>query len=207
MASSPLPYDSTPHKQSPVSLANFVDTMDDCLDTVSNDPENTTQWRAVAEAFRLTLAALRTILDEEGDQSFVFTPGTNPRAKRIKQRSLEPIAPLIDQYLKDRDYFTNSVLCYRTGAFITFLYNDAIMVSSTFGLPLTTRNFGGAPSVPVCCVHEEIEDQIFDDLTKLGCQIVVCEQNDHRYSHYTFDTWSACRIITSQMDLQTGNPA
>lgn len=189
-------HDQDSDKPRPVSLSNFVETMDACLDTVAKTSNDSMQFHAIAEAFRLTLATIRAILEEDGDQFFILSPGESPKAKRVDGSPVDIFTSILKHYHIDRANFFDSVICYRVGDFYEFIYDDAIIASRELHIALTVRNFDIYSSIPICGIPSYASKRYFTQLFEKDYKVTVIDKLHNRQIITTTSTLTNTNSIS-----------
>lgn len=82
----------------------------------------------------------------------------------------------MQQYLKIKEEYQDTILMFRLGDFYEMFFDDAILVSRELELTLTGRNCGLEERAPMCGVpHHSVESYIVR-LVKNGHKVAICEQ-------------------------------
>jgi len=82
----------------------------------------------------------------------------------------------MQQYMKIKEEYSDSILMFRLGDFYEMFFDDAITASRELELTLTGRNCGLEERAPMCGVpHHSVESYIVR-LVKNGYKVAVCEQ-------------------------------
>src|SRR5919198_2231468 len=84
--------------------------------------------------------------------------------------------PLMQQYRDIKARHQDAILFFRMGEFYEMFYDDAETASRTLGLPLTTRNNGGAADVPLAGVPVKAASDYVRRLVQQGFRVAICEQ-------------------------------
>lgn len=195
MALNRLQHGQNSDKPQPVSLSSFVETMDACLDTVAKTSNNSMQFHALSEAFRLTLATIRAILEEDGDQFFILSPGESPKAKRVDSLPVDIFTSILKHYHIDKSNFPNTIVCYRAGDFYEFLYEDAIVASRELHTALTIRDIGINTAVPICGFPFHSRKIYFAQLFEKGFRVAIVDM------FYSPKTTAVTTTITDINDI------
>ncbi|MBE6042445.1 MAG: DNA mismatch repair protein MutS, partial [Clostridiales bacterium] len=83
---------------------------------------------------------------------------------------------MMQQYMKIKEEYSDSILMFRLGDFYEMFFDDAITASRELELTLTGRNCGLEERAPMCGVpHHSVESYIVR-LVKNGYKVAVCEQ-------------------------------
>jgi DNA mismatch repair protein MutS len=84
--------------------------------------------------------------------------------------------PLMQQWREAKARHPDALIFFRVGDFYEMFCEDAEEGASLLGLTLTTRNNGGAASVPLAGVPVRARDEYLQRLVRLGRRVAVCEQ-------------------------------
>ncbi len=84
--------------------------------------------------------------------------------------------PLMQQYRAIKAQHADAILFFRMGDFYEMFYDDAERAASELGITLTSRNSGGAASVPLAGVPVKAASEYLRRLVELGHRVAICEQ-------------------------------
>jgi DNA mismatch repair protein MutS len=84
--------------------------------------------------------------------------------------------PLMQQWRDAKSRHPDALIFFRVGDFYEMFCEDAEEGARLLGLTLTTRNNGGAASVPLAGVPVRARDEYLHRLLRLGKRVAVCEQ-------------------------------
>ncbi len=84
--------------------------------------------------------------------------------------------PLMQQWREVKSRHSDAFIFFRVGDFYELFNEDAEEASKLLGLTLTTRNNGGAASVPLAGVPARARDEYVQRLVRLGHRVAICEQ-------------------------------
>lgn len=84
--------------------------------------------------------------------------------------------PMMRQYLKTKEAFSDCILFYRLGDFYEMFFSDAEIVSRELELTLTGKNCGMEERAPMCGVPHHSLDFHLSRLVEKGYKVAVCEQ-------------------------------
>jgi len=95
-----------------------------------------------------------------------------------KDRSKESGAdtPLMQQYRAIKARHADAILFFRMGDFYEMFYDDAECAARELGIALTSRNSGGAATVPLAGVPVKAAGDYLRRLVELGFRVAICEQ-------------------------------
>jgi len=82
----------------------------------------------------------------------------------------------MQQYRAIKARHADAILFFRMGDFYEMFYEDAECASRELGLTLTSRNSGGAASVPLAGVPVKAAGDYLRRLVDLGHRVAICEQ-------------------------------
>jgi DNA mismatch repair protein MutS len=92
----------------------------------------------------------------------------------VSRSALE--TPMMQQFLKVKAQYPDSVIFYRMGDFYEMFLDDAELVAPILDIALTSRDKGKADAVPMCGVPVHAADAHIKRLASLGHRIAICEQ-------------------------------
>jgi len=84
--------------------------------------------------------------------------------------------PLMEQYLKIKAQYKDTILLYRMGDFYETFYNDAKSISKILGIALTKRAHGKSAEVPLAGFPHHALDNYLYKLVNAGNRVAICEQ-------------------------------
>ena len=83
--------------------------------------------------------------------------------------------PMIQQYLKIKSKYPDSILFFRLGDFYEMFFEDAIVASPILDIALTARD-GGKTKIPMCGIPYHAYEGYAAKLLVKGFKVAVCEQ-------------------------------
>ena len=86
------------------------------------------------------------------------------------------MTPMMEQYLKVKEQYPDTLLFYRLGDFYEMFYDDAKTASRELELTLTGRDCGEEERAPMCGVPFHAADTYIARLVAKGYKVAVCEQ-------------------------------
>ena len=86
------------------------------------------------------------------------------------------MTPMMEQYLKVKEQYPDTLLFYRLGDFYEMFFDDAKTASRELELTLTGRDCGEAERAPMCGVPFHAADTYIAHLVAKGYKVAVCEQ-------------------------------
>jgi DNA mismatch repair protein MutS len=84
--------------------------------------------------------------------------------------------PLMEQYLKIKADYQETILLYRMGDFYETFYDDAKIISKELGIALTKRAHGKSADVPLAGFPYHALDNYLYKLVQAGHRVAICEQ-------------------------------
>jgi len=84
--------------------------------------------------------------------------------------------PLMEQYLKIKAEYQETILLYRMGDFYETFYEDAKTISKELGIALTKRAHGKTADVPLAGFPYHALDNYLYKLVQAGHRVAICEQ-------------------------------
>ena len=95
----------------------------------------------------------------------------------MADKSLENIhTPLMEQYLKIKTDYQETILLYRMGDFYETFFEDAKTISKVLGIALTKRAHGKSADVPLAGFPYHALDNYLFKLVQAGHRVAICEQ-------------------------------
>lgn len=88
----------------------------------------------------------------------------------------EKYTPMMEQYLKIKKDYPNTLLFYRMGDFYELFFDDAKKASSLLNISLTARGKSRGKPIPMAGVPYHAVDNYLARLLKQGESIAICEQ-------------------------------
>ena len=93
-----------------------------------------------------------------------------------KESLKKPSTPLMEQYLKIKADYQDTILLYRMGDFYETFYDDAKTLSKELGIALTKRAHGKSADVPLAGFPYHALDNYLYKLVQTGYRVAICEQ-------------------------------
>ncbi|MDI6807593.1 MAG: DNA mismatch repair protein MutS [Candidatus Eisenbacteria bacterium] len=84
--------------------------------------------------------------------------------------------PVMEQYVRMKATYRDSILFFRMGDFYEMFYEDAKLASKVLGLTLTSRGRIRGEAVPLAGIPWHAADGYIAKLLKCGYKVAVCEQ-------------------------------
>ena len=93
------------------------------------------------------------------------------------------LTPMLKQYLEIKCDFEESILFYRMGNFYEMFFEDAIIASKTFNIPITSLNQKDPfYEIPMCRIPIHAVNTYSAKLIKSGAKVAICEQVEDEMS-------------------------
>ncbi len=86
------------------------------------------------------------------------------------------LSPMMQQYLKIKEEYPNTILFFRLGDFYEMFFEDAKLVSQELELTLTGRDCGLSERAPMCGVPFHSVETYLERLIEKGYKVAICEQ-------------------------------
>ena len=86
------------------------------------------------------------------------------------------LTPMLEQYLRVKSEYPDTLLFYRMGDFYELFFEDAVTASRELQITLTSRNPGAASPVPMAGVPHHAADAYLSQLLEKGFRVAVCDQ-------------------------------
>lgn len=84
--------------------------------------------------------------------------------------------PMIQQYLRIKEQYADTLLFFRLGDFYEMFFDDAITASHVLDIALTGRDAGPMGRVPMCGVPFHAVESYLAKLVAQGYRVAICEQ-------------------------------
>lgn len=88
----------------------------------------------------------------------------------------EQMTPMMVQYLKTKEEYSDSILFYRLGDFYEMFFDDAIKASRELEITLTGKDCGLEERAPMCGVPFHSASVYIAKLIEKGYKVAICEQ-------------------------------
>ncbi|MCI9272780.1 MAG: DNA mismatch repair protein MutS [Clostridiales bacterium] len=86
------------------------------------------------------------------------------------------LSPMMQQYLKMKEQYPNTILFFRLGDFYEMFFDDARTASKELELTLTGRDCGQEERAPMCGVPYHSSEGYIARLVAKGYKVAICEQ-------------------------------
>lgn len=96
--------------------------------------------------------------------------------KESQEKQLSSHTPMMQQYLRIKAQYPDTLLFYRMGDFYELFFDDAIKASRLLDITLTARGQSAGEGIPMAGVPYHAVENYLSRLIKQGESIVICEQ-------------------------------
>lgn len=86
------------------------------------------------------------------------------------------LTPMMVEYMKTKEEYSDCILFYRLGDFYEMFFDDAITVSRELELVLTGKNCGLEERAPMCGIPHHAAAAYIPRLVNKGYKVAICEQ-------------------------------
>lgn len=86
------------------------------------------------------------------------------------------LTPMMAEYMKTKEQYSDCILFYRLGDFYEMFFEDAITVSRELELVLTGKNCGLEERAPMCGIPHHAAAAYIPRLINKGYKVAICEQ-------------------------------
>lgn len=108
----------------------------------------------------------------------------------------EKYTPMMEQYLKVKEQYQDTLLFYRIGDFYEMFFDDAKTASRELDLVLTGKNAGVEERVPMCGVPHHAASSYIQRLVSRGYKVAIVEQMEDPKQAVGLVKRDVIRIIT-----------
>ena len=88
----------------------------------------------------------------------------------------EKLTPMMEQYLKVKKEYPDSILFFRLGDFYEMFFEDALIASKELEIALTKRSTGSNNKAPMCGVPYHVANTYISRLISKGYKVAICDQ-------------------------------
>ncbi|MHB1485198.1 MAG: DNA mismatch repair protein MutS [Saccharofermentanales bacterium] len=89
---------------------------------------------------------------------------------------MDKITPMMQQYIEQKEKWTDCIMFFRLGDFYEMFFDDAITASRELELALTGRDCGLDERAPMCGIPYHAADSYISKLVAHGYKVAICEQ-------------------------------
>lgn len=108
----------------------------------------------------------------------------------------EKYTPMIEQYLKVKENYQDTLVFYRIGDFYEMFFDDAKIASKELDLVLTGKNAGAEEKVPMCGVPHHAVSSYIQRLVSRGYKVAIVEQMEDPKKAVGIVRRDVIRVIT-----------
>lgn len=108
----------------------------------------------------------------------------------------EKYTPMMEQYLKVKEQYQDTLVFYRIGDFYEMFFDDAKTASRELDLVLTGKNAGVSERVPMCGVPHHAASSYIQRLVSRGYKVAIVEQMEDPKQAVGLVKRDVIRIIT-----------
>ena len=94
----------------------------------------------------------------------------------MEHKALNQHTPMMQQYLRIKAEYPDTLVLYRMGDFYELFFDDAVKASRLLGITLTTRGQSAGTPIKMAGVPFHALEPYLAKLVKLGESVVICEQ-------------------------------
>ncbi len=115
------------------------------------------------------------------------------------------LSPMMREYLKMKENYSDCILMYRVGDFYEMFFEDAKTVSKAIELTLTGKECGLEERAPMCGVPFHAVDTYINKLIEQGFKVAVCDQVEDPKEAKGLVKREVTRIVTpgTNLDMQS----
>jgi DNA mismatch repair protein MutS len=105
-------------------------------------------------------------------------PSNAPATQKnqVTPAALESHTPMMQQYLRIKAEFPDTLVFYRMGDFYELFFNDAVKAARLLGITLTKRGTSNGEPISMAGVPYHAAEQYLARLLRVGESIAICEQ-------------------------------
>lgn len=107
-----------------------------------------------------------------------------------------PLTPMMKQYMKIKDQYSDALLLFRLGDFYELFFEDAITASRELEITLTGRDCGLEERAPMCGVPYHSINTYINKLITKGYKVAICEQVENPEDAKGIVKRDVVRVIT-----------
>ena len=116
----------------------------------------------------------------------------------------EKLSPMMQQYMKIKDKYDDSIIFFRLGDFYEMFFEDAIIASRILELALTGKQAGLEERVPMCGIPYHAYASYVDTLVDKGYKVAICEQLEDPKETKGMVKRDVVQIVTKGTRLDSG---
>ena len=88
----------------------------------------------------------------------------------------QPHTPIMQQYMRIKAEYPDTLLMYRIGDFYELFYGDAKRIAALLNITLVHRGMSAGEPIPMAGVHYHAIDRYLSLLLQAGESVALCEQ-------------------------------
>ena len=115
------------------------------------------------------------------------------------------LTPMMVEYMKTKEEYSDCILFYRLGDFYEMFFDDAITVSRELELVLTGKNCGLEERAPMCGIPHHAAAAYVPRLVNKGYKVAICEQLEDPKQAKGIVKRGVVKIITPGTFLDTNS--
>ena len=105
------------------------------------------------------------------------TSGTSKsRIKTGFPENISVLSPMMKEYVKTKEEYSDCILFYRLGDFYEMFFDDALTASKELEITLTGKDCGLEERAPMCGVPFHAAETYINRLIEKGYKVAICEQ-------------------------------
>ena len=105
------------------------------------------------------------------------TSGTSKsRIKTGFPENISVLSPMMKEYVKTKEEYSDCILFYRLGDFYEMFFEDALTASKELEITLTGKDCGLEERAPMCGVPFHAAETYINRLIEKGYKVAICEQ-------------------------------
>lgn len=116
-----------------------------------------------------------------------------------------PYTPMMEQYLKIKERYKDSILFFRIGDFYEMFFEDATIAARELEIVLTGKDCGQNERAPMAGVPFHAADFYIDKLVKKGYKVAICEQLEDPASAKGLVDRDVIRVFTPGTVINTNS--
>ena len=113
------------------------------------------------------------------------------------------LSPMMQQYMKTKEEYSDCILFYRLGDFYEMFFEDALTASKELEITLTGKQCGLEERAPMCGVPYHAVDTYLNRLVSKGYKVAICEQMEDAKFAKGIVKREVVRIATPGTNLDT----
>jgi len=107
---------------------------------------------------------------------YIIVTFQNKKLGKIKEEINMALTPMMVEYMKTKEEYSDCILFYRLGDFYEMFFDDALTVSRELELVLTGKSCGLEERAPMCGIPHHAAAAYVPRLVNKGYKVAICEQ-------------------------------